>query len=58
MAVEIELVMEMVMDKRMLLLDKRPWEFQFSDQRLLNVFDVVVVVVVGPLQQLVVEIVV
>jgi hypothetical protein len=33
--------MVMVMDKKMLLMDKQPLVFQFSDQQQLNVFDVV-----------------
>jgi hypothetical protein len=44
--VEIVLVMVMVMDRKMLLLDKQPLVYQFLDQRQLNVFVVVVVVVV------------
>jgi len=36
--------MVMVMDKKMLLVDKQPLVFQFSDQLQLNVFVVVVVV--------------
>jgi hypothetical protein len=39
--------MVMVMDKKMLLVDKQPLVFQFSDQLQLNVFVVVVVVVAG-----------
>jgi len=44
--VEIVLVMVMVMDRKMLLLDKQPLVYQFLDQRQLNAFVVVVVVVV------------
>ncbi len=51
--VEIVLVMVMVMDRKMLLVDKQPLVYQFSDQLQLNVF-VVVVVVVGRRQLLVV----
>ncbi len=39
--VEIVLVMVMVMDKKMLLMDKQPLVCQFLDQQQLNVFDVV-----------------
>jgi len=37
--------MVMVMDKKMLLMDKQPLVYQFLDQQQLNVFVVVVVVV-------------
>jgi hypothetical protein len=50
--------MVMVMDKKMLLLDKQPLVYQFLDQQQLNVFVVVVVVLLQLPVVVVVEIVV
>ncbi len=49
--------MVMVMDKKMLLMDKQPLVYQFLDQQQLNVF-VVVVLLQLPVVVVVVEIVV